>query len=70
MPDARHFDDVAMRHNDPLTRWFEDALDDADEEAEAYERGRHARDAAAAAYAAGHSPGGGQLGPTPQDEGA
>lgn len=33
MPDANHFDLIAMRHGDGLTRWFEDAVDEADAEA-------------------------------------
>lgn len=34
MPDAQHFDIVAMRYGDPLTRWLEDAVDDADAQAQ------------------------------------
>ena len=34
MPDAEHFDDVAMGHGDQLTRYMEDAVDAADDEAE------------------------------------
>jgi hypothetical protein len=34
MPDAEHFDDVALRHGDQLTRYMEDAVDAADDEAE------------------------------------
>lgn len=34
MPDRLHFDDVASRHGDALTMWFEDAVDAADAEAE------------------------------------
>lgn len=34
MPDANHFDIVAVRHGDPLTRYLEDAVDEADDEAE------------------------------------
>ena len=34
MPDSIHFDDVALRHGDQLTRYMEDAVDAADDEAE------------------------------------
>lgn len=34
MPDAEHFDDVALKHRDRLTRYMEDAVDAADDEAE------------------------------------
>lgn len=34
MRSPTHWDGVASRHGDPLTRWFEDAVDEADDEAE------------------------------------
>lgn len=34
MRSPTHWDGVAARHGDPLTRWFEDAVDEADDEAE------------------------------------
>lgn len=30
MPDAKHFDDVALRHGDPLTSYLDGAVDEAD----------------------------------------
>ena len=35
MPDANHFDAVASKHGDPHTRFMDNAVDDADDEAEA-----------------------------------
>lgn len=31
MPDAAHYDRIALRHNTALGRWLEDAVDDADD---------------------------------------
>jgi len=33
MPDANHFDAVASKHRDPHTRFMDNAVDDADDEA-------------------------------------
>ena len=33
MPDANHFDAVASKHGDPHTRFMDNAVDDADDEA-------------------------------------
>ena len=38
MRSPTHWDGVACRHDDPLTRYFEDAVDAADDEAEAKAR--------------------------------
>ena len=70
MRSPTHFDEVAARHGDRLTRWFEDAVDEADDEAEvARGLGRRTGDASHPADSHREPRRGGDVGPTTQATG-